>query len=455
MRMYLLALILPLMLGGCVGDQPPARMDEAAGVMPGRSVAPMLERVMPAVVSINVRAPQPAIAANPLLRELLGEPETELPQRPAEPREALGSGVIIDAERRYVVTNAHLLELPGQIMVTLNSGEILEARVVGVDADTDLGVLQLEKGGPALRSLPWGDSARLRVGDFVVAVGSPFGLSQTATSGMVSAVGRADLGVESYENFIQTDAPVNPGNSGGPLVNVDGQLIGINTAILATAGGSVGISFAIPESMVRPVVSQLIEHGSVRRGFLGIYAQDLTTELAEALGLERLKGALISGVRRGSPAARAGLAPGDLVVALDGEPVKGYGELRNRLGMKGVGEGARLEVQRGEASRTVDVVLGPPSLAPVVGVSLDPRLSGAIFELAAGEPRFTGDIRVGKVVEGSPAHELGLRRGDRILAINEQPVRDMDSLRRGLRQAGQVSIIAIDRGGAPMLVLVQ
>jgi len=345
----LAALVIGLGMGGGPGvtGGTPAAAALPASVMGAGTIAPMLETVTPAVVNIAVLSKAPQIE-NPLLRDPFFRHFFNIPEMPQQrPRASAGSGVIVDARRGYVVTNNHVVENAQEIVVTLKDRRRFTARLVGRDAATDIAVLKIE--ADRLTALPMGDSDRLKVGDFVVAIGNPFGLGQTVTSGIVSALGRSGLKVEGYEDFIQTDASINPGNSGGALVNFQGQLIGINTAIIGPAGGSVGIGFAVPTSIVRTVMDQIIEHGQVRRGRLGVAIQDLTPELAETLEVPGDQGAVIAKVEEGSAAARAGLRSGDVVTAVDGRPVHSAADLRNRVGLIRVGTPVQLQViRRGE-----------------------------------------------------------------------------------------------------------
>jgi Do/DeqQ family serine protease len=266
--------------------------------------------------------------------------------------EATGSGVIVDAGQGYVVTNAHVVENATNIEVTFKDGRHLKARLIGRDPETDIAVLQIPTGG--LTAVPIGDSDRLQVGDFVLAVGNPFGLGQTVTSGIVSALGRSP-GIEGYEDFIQTDASINPGNSGGPLIDLQGRIIGINTAIVAPSGGNVGIGFAVPINMARQVMEQLISGGEIKHGHIGVAIQDLTPDIAQALGTTRTEGAVIARVVPGSPAEHAGLRSSDLVVAVNGTPIHSSAELRNRVGLSKIGDSVDLTIVRGGSERTVAV----------------------------------------------------------------------------------------------------
>jgi Do/DeqQ family serine protease len=270
--------------------------------------------------------------------------------------EATGSGVIVDAAQGYVLTNAHVVENASNIEVTTKDNRRLTAKLIGRDSDTDIAILQIPSG--SLTAVPIGDSDRLQVGDFVLAIGNPFGLGQTVTSGIISALGRSGLGIEGpegYEDFIQTDASINPGNSGGPLVDLQGRVVGINTAILAPGGGNVGIGFAVPINMARQVMDQLVNYGEIKRGRIGVAIQDLTPDLAQALGTRHTQGAVIARVEPGSPAERAGLRTNDLVVAINGAPMRSGTELRNRVGLSRIGDEVELTVERGGAERNVTV----------------------------------------------------------------------------------------------------
>jgi len=324
------------------------------GAVGGGTIAPMLEQVTPAVVNISVLSQAPQ-AENPLLRDPFFRRFFNLPdQMPqSKPQVSAGSGVIIDARNGYVVTNNHVVENAQEIAVTLKDRRRLRAKLIGRDAATDIALLQIKADGLAALSI--GDSDRTKVGDFVVAIGNPFGLGQTVTSGIVSAMGRSGLKIEGYEDFIQTDASINPGNSGGALVNFQGELIGINTAIIGPAGGSVGIGFAVPVSIVRSVVEQLREYGEVRRGRLGVAIQDLTPDLADSMSLKGDEGALIAKIERGSPADSGGLRSGDVVIAVDGRPVRSATDFRNRIGLLRVGTPVQLTVMREGGQKSVTV----------------------------------------------------------------------------------------------------
>ena len=316
------------------------------------SVAGVVSRITPGVVGISVRGEVREVnplAQDPLFRQFFG-----LRDQPIEREtEAVGSGVIVDAQRGYVLTNSHVVDNATKIEVTTKDNRRFPATLIGRDPATDIALLQI----PAenLIAVPMGDSSRLQVGDFVLAVGNPFGVGQTVTSGIVSALGRTGLGIEDYEDFIQTDASINPGNSGGALVDLQGRLVGINTAILAPGGGNIGIGFAVPINMTREVMEQLTRYGQVRHGHIGVVIQDLTPDLARALGTTHTEGALIARVVPGSAAQRAGLRSSDLVVAVAGAPIHNAAELKNRVGLAQIGDKLELTVDRNGAERTLRV----------------------------------------------------------------------------------------------------
>jgi len=419
------------------------------------TLAPMLKQVTPAVVNISTRS-RVSIRQNPLFNDPFFRRFFDMPDIPQQQeRQALGSGVIVDADKGYVLTNNHVIANAEEITVTLRDKRQFEARVVGTDPDADLAVIRID--AQELRQLDMADSDTLQVGDFVVAIGNPFGLQQTVTSGIVSALGRTGLGIEGYENFIQTDASINPGNSGGALVDLDGKLVGINTAILGPGGGNVGIGFAIPGNMAKSIMVQLIEYGEVRRGQLGVLVQDVTPELARAFGIKRRDGAVIARVVKGSAAEKAGLKVGDVVTAINGKTVTRSADLRNAVGMLRVGEEISMEIIRNGKSRTIHGRIAAPGRTTAEAAGLPERLSGAVLgAIEPGHP-LAGKVEGVEVVDverGSPAARAGLRKGDIIISVNRQPVKSVEDVRKAAR-GNKGILLNIQRGNGALFLVIK
>src|SRR5690625_2143729 len=420
------------------------------------SLAPMLENVTPAVVNIATKS-QVRIRENPLFQDPFFRRFFDIPeqQRQTRPAQSLGSGVVVDAKAGYVLTNNHVIDKADEITVTLQSGQELTAELVGADPETDIAVLKVKADGVQLMALPFGDSNALRVGDFVVAVGNPFGLGQTVTYGIVSALGRSGLGVEGYEDFIQTDASINPGNSGGALGNLSGELIGINTAILAPSGGNIGIGFAIPTSMSRAVMQHLIEYGEVQRGMLGVSVQELTPALADAFGIKPGEGVLIAQIAPKSAAEEAGLKIGDVIVAIDGQPVRRAVGIRHRIGLLRVGEKVELTVLRDGKQHTISAEIREDT-QQASAAALAPRLAGAEFgEVAAPAGEEGRRVAILQIEAGSPAAAAGLRQGDIVLSVNRMPITDIASLRSAVRNTQGRLLLHIRRGSGAFFLLLQ
>ncbi|MCI0733355.1 MAG: Do family serine endopeptidase [Methylococcaceae bacterium] len=336
------------MIGSILGSGADAAIPIGNNPLPN-----MLEQVMPAVVNISTKT-RIRYEENPLLRDPFFRHFFDIPSMPRErEQQSLGSGVIVDADKGYIITNYHVIGKADQITVTLFDRRNFDASVVGSDPDTDIALIRIK--APGLIALSKGNSDSLRVGDLVVAIGNPFGLGQTVTSGIVSALGRSSLGIEGYEDFIQTDASINPGNSGGALVDTAGYLIGINTAIIGPSGGNIGIGFAIPINMATQIMDQIIQFGNIHRGQVGVQVQDLTPDLARSFDISIDKGAIIADVVHGSPAAKAGLSRGDVVTAVNGNPVDSAAKLRNVIGLARVGDTVTLNVLREGDERLVRV----------------------------------------------------------------------------------------------------
>jgi len=419
------------------------------------SLAPMLERTVPAVVNVFSRSKVP-VQQNPLLSDPFFRRFFNVPEQPQEEiAQSLGSGVIVDAKKGYILTNNHVVDHAFEIEVNLNDGRTLKAKLIGTDPETDIAVLQVK--ADKLSALPMINSDSLRVGDFVVAVGNPFGLGQTVTSGIVSALGRSGLGIEGYEDFIQTDASINPGNSGGALVNLRGELVGINTAILSQSGGNVGIGFAIPANMAKEVMTQLIEHGEVRRGALGAQAQDLTPELATAFNLKAQKGAVVTQVTTGSPAAKAGLKAGDIITSVNGKPVHDSADVRNIVGLLRVGQKVELQIQRNGTAKSVVAFIEEPHAVSMQAEKINPRLAGAVVgDIVEGMPIYgkVKGVAVLDVARDSNAFEAGLRKGDIILQANRKAVSTLAELRNAVDKKNAV-LLNIQRGDGALFILIQ
>jgi serine protease DegQ len=420
------------------------------------TIAPALEAVTAGVVNISVTSSRP-VAQNPLFNDPFFRRFFELPEGPAErvPQQSAGSGVIVDANRGYVLTNHHVIENAQEIVVTLTDRRRFDAKLVGSDPGTDVALLQIEADG--LTAIKMADSDTLRVGDLVAAIGNPFGVGQTVTSGIVSALGRTGLNIEDYESFIQTDASINPGNSGGALIDLEGALVGINTAILSASGGNIGIGFAVPVNIARSVMNQLLEYGEIRRGRLGVYIQSVTPELAEALGLGVQEGAVVTQVEPDSPAARAGLEVGDVVVELDGDPVVSGADLRTRVALAPVGTTVTLGVMRDGRRREARAVVeeGPTSAR---GSEAIERLQGVeLRDLAPGDPGY-GSVRgvlVAAVAPGSRAARSGLQPGDIVTAVNRTPVSSITELSAALAAAPDAVALSIARGEQRLFIVVR
>ncbi|MCE9641877.1 MAG: Do family serine endopeptidase [Betaproteobacteria bacterium] len=409
------------------------------------TLAPLISQVTPAVVNISVLS-RAAQDNNPLLRDPFFRRFFNIPERPNR-EVAAGSGVIIEAQQGIVLTNYHVIKDALQVRVTLKDRRQIPATLVGADPATDIAVLKID--APNLTALKLGDSDQLSVGDFVVAIGNPFGIGQTVTSGIVSALGRTGLNVEGYEDFIQTDASINPGNSGGALINLRGELIGINTAIIGPSGGNVGIGFAVPVNIARAVVNQITRFGEVRRGRFGVDIEDLTPDSAAKLNTPTTEGAIISNVQADSPAEKAGLRRGDVVLGFNGRPVKSGPDFRNRLALTPIDEEIELSVWRDGRQQSMRGRIAAPAPNTIIEGQAVAQLAGLkIANLERGSPQFgrIEGVLVVAVENGSAAASFGLRGGDVIAAINRQRVRNINEFVAALRGAERGFTMTVVRG---------
>jgi serine protease DegQ len=410
----------------------------------------MLEGTTPAIVSIAVKGTQPSRQQVPeMFRYFFGAPNEQAKERPFR---GLGSGVIIDAEKGYVVTNNHVVDNADEILVKLTDGRELVAKKLGADEQSDIALLQID--AERLTDVKVANSNELRVGDFVVAIGNPFGLSQTVTSGIVSALGRSGLNIGGYEDFIQTDAAINRGNSGGALVNLRGELVGINTAIFGPNGGNVGIGFAIPSNMMQSLVDQIIEFGEVRRGLLGIIGGDVDSGLAEAFNSEVNIGAFVNEVAPGTAAEKAGLMAGDIITEINGNGLTGFNELRAKIASLGAGAEVELTLIRAGKTQQVKVVLDAAAPTQAEAKELHPALEGA--ELSNGKDADDNDVvTIGNVVERSPAASIGLREGDVIVGVNRKRINNIAELGERITDNKDVIALNVKRGNSNLYIVIR
>jgi len=422
-----------------------AALPDEVGGQPMPSLAPLVKKAAPAVV--NIRVSQTVRTRSPFgddtFRRFFGIPnEREVA--------SAGSGVIVDAENGYILTNHHVVENADKIQISLINEVSLDAVVVGSDAATDIALIKVDPQN--LVELPIGISDDVEVGDFVIAIGNPFGLGHTVTSGIISALGRTGISSNGYEDFIQTDASINPGNSGGALVNMNGELIGINSVIISRTGNNVGIGFAVPSEIARSIMRQILDFGEVRRGLLGVTITTIDEESAKALGAEVDSGALVSNIETGSAAEEAGLQVDDIITRVDDKKIDNSRELANAIGLKGSGEEIGIEFVRNGTSHSVTATLGQQSVSRSAGTEIHPGLAGAQF--ATSSTSTVAGVVVTEVELGSPAAQRGLRSGDVIIAVNRRQVQDLREL-RAVAQGNRILFLLVRRGDRQLMLQIR
>ena len=411
------------------------------------SLAPLVKTVAPAVV--NIRVSQTVKSRSPyddeMFRRFFGAPNT--PNNSREVQSA-GSGVIVDAKNGYILTNHHVVSGADKIQISLIDENTLDAEIIGSDPATDIAVLKVE--AENLTDIDIGDSDQVEVGDFVIAIGNPFGLGNTVTSGIVSALGRTGISSSGYEDFIQTDASINPGNSGGALVNMQGELVGINSAIISRSGGNVGIGFAVPSEIAQSIMSQLLDFGEVRRGLLGVSIHTIDKENAEILGVESKSGAMITAIEPGSAAEEAGLRVEDIIIRVNDERISNARDLQNAIGLKGSGERVTIEFIRQSTRLETNAVLGQQKIARQIGSDIHPGLVGAQFSSSANK----AGVEVTDVESGSPADQRGLEKGDLIVAVNRMRVENIQQL-ESIAQNNDILYLMFERENRTLILRIQ
>jgi Do/DeqQ family serine protease len=451
------AAILLALVSATAAAQLPARIGNQE--MP--TLAPLVKQVEPAVVSIatkgTVNAPTNPLMEDPFFRRFFGFPDQQQPQQRRREVQSAGSGVIVDAAKGYILTNHHVVESAELIEIYLNDNRSLKAKVIGSDPGTDIAVLQVEN-AKNLVQMKLGNSDQVQVGDFVLAIGNPFGLQHTVTSGIVSALGRSGINPDGYEDFIQTDASINPGNSGGALVNLRGELIGINSAIFSNSGGNIGIGFAIPVNIAKSIMNQILQFGEVKRGLLGVSISDFNADSAKAFGIEgTAEGALVQEIVDGSAAEKAGIMVGDVIVSIDGQRIKSASDLRNTIGLKRSGDSVRVDVIRdGKRRQFVTVLSEISSSAQIDGGEVHPGLAGAQLGNHEGKGEdFTGPgVSIDAIEPNSPAAMAGIRPNDIIVSVNRKRVRNVRELQQAASQQSLL-IMSVRRGNRNLLLQIR
>jgi len=411
------------------------------------SLAPLVKEVAPAVV--NIRVSQTVQTRSPyddeMFRRFFGTPNTPNNQREVQ---SAGSGVIVDAKNGYILTNHHVVSGADKIQISLINGDTLDAEIIGSDPATDIALLKVE--ADELTDIVIGNSDNVEVGDFVIAIGNPFGLGNTVTSGIVSALGRTGISRSGYEDFIQTDASINPGNSGGALVNMKGELVGINSAIISRSGGNVGIGFAVPSEIAQSIMSQILDFGEVRRGLLGVSIQTIDKESAEILGVNTESGALISAIEAGSAAEKAELKVEDIIIKVDNEKITSSRELANAIGLKGSGESVIIEFIRGSDILQTEAILGQQIINNQLGSDIHPGLKGAQFSSSLNK----SGIEITEIEADSAAAQRGLQKGDLIIAVNRLKVENIQQLKK-IAEQNSILYLMFERDNRTLILRIQ
>ncbi len=449
--MKILLTLLSVIASLIISSQTIAAFPESIDGQALPSLAPMLERTTPAVVNIATKGKvvvRDPFFDDPFFRRFFNSPNQQRERR----TNGLGSGVIYDAKNGYIITNSHVIDKAEEITVTLANGQSYDAKLIGKDPGADIAVIQIE--AENLEQIQLGDSEILRQGDFVVAIGNPFGLGQTVTDGIVSALGRSGLGIESYENFIQTNAEINPGNSGGALVNLRGELIGINTAIYGRSG-NIGIGFAIPVNMAKLITEQLIEFGEVKRGRLGFSAQDLNADLAKAFGITKSKGVVIASVEKKSPAEKSGLKVGDVITAVNGREVDSSAQVRNEIGLLRIGSKAEIEVFRNGKTETLVARVEERVRKTIEGKSLSAKLAGAKFAEALEDTTRGTTAGIEIVSVSGKAESAGLAAGDIVISVNKRRVKTIKDMKAAIKLNPGAVLLNLQRESRGLFILIQ
>ncbi|MEH6445294.1 MAG: Do family serine endopeptidase [Oceanospirillaceae bacterium] len=453
MKAKLFLMFLILFSVNCYAGLPAT--DSQGKILP--SLAPMLSKINAAVVNIatfsNGPAQQNPLMNDPFFRRFF---DSQRRQQPQQRSNSAGSGVIIDASKGIVMTNYHVIEKADEIKVSLIDGRNFDAQLLGSDPDLDIAILKIK--AKKLAEVKLADSSRVQVGDFAVAIGNPFGLGQTVTTGIVSALGRSGLGLKGYENYIQTDASINPGNSGGALVDLAGRLIGINSAIIAPTGGNVGIGFAIPINMAKASMQQILKYGEVKRGQIGVSIQDITEDLRQAFNLKNgQQGVLITGIGDNTPALRAGLEAGDIIISVNGASTNTTSQLRSQIGIKNIGDKITLIALRDGRNRKFKLKVGNPEQFSSRGTrrtisdTLHPLLAGASFKTS----RKNKGVLVASLTQDSIAAYNGLKPGDLITQTNRIPIRNIADFKKALKRSSNTMFLQVKRGGQMLLIAIR